>query len=1307
MKLHPSIPTEVTGRISQITLPHGGYIQYQYTGGNNGIFCGFGVVPTLTRTINDNNGHVGKWTYVSSLTADGEVEINTVTVTDPANDVTTYKFYGEYQTEKIVSDVNLGTLSTTVTCYNGSNASQSACITPPANSLPTGTVIYQTDAYTTLGTSSSASLVETLYDHNGTVFSEGDVLAVKRYDFGASYPPSGTPASETDSTYANVEGVTCGSVTTVIVDRPCNITQLSSGAKVSGTSYTYNSAGHPTATTNWVSSSISLTSYASYNPNGTIETSTDVNGAATSYYYNGNGGCNSLLLTSTSFPVDGLTTSETWYCAGGVPQSTTDASGQITSYGYVDQNGNADPLWRQRSMTDAENNTTWTNYSPGSQSPATIETVLTFNNGTSTVDNLTTLDGLNRPFVQQNRWAPSSSNFDTTVTTYDTLGRVSAVGMSCVSTASTSCSSATTTTTYDALNRPLLVTDGGQGTTSYVYTTKDVLVTIGPPPSGENTKQRQFEYDGLGRLTSVCEITGTANGGGTCNQNSAKTGYWTKYTNDGLNRLTSVSENAQSSHPQSRNYSYDGLSRLTSESNPETGTTSYIYDVYPPSTCGGWTISYGDLMLRTNNDGSEVCYVHDALHRLITTGTTATNNVCKRFIYDSVSNALQPEPSGFGVTGSNLGGRLVEAETDSCTPYPPTQATMLTDEWFRYSARGEPSDVYEATQNTGGYYHTTAAYWANGALETLGGVPGYNSWNFAPDGEGRPYSATYGSTLTYVTSTTYYPSYSSTTVTYGSASSDQDVYGYDLTTGRMNSFQFTVGASAKKLTGTPSWNKNGTLGSLAINDQFNSANTQTCTYAYDDLARLAGKDGNGYSVDCGSGGWQQLVTLDPFGNVSKSGTSAFGASYVNSSGTTNNQEQSVASCIPTYDGRGDLTKDCVNGDTYSWDDYGNPSTLNGVNLTFDAFDRELQVGTGTQVLYGPLGKLGLMNGQNTAAIRIPLPAGNTAELLGGAIHILHSDWLGGSRLSTSLGSRAMVYDTAYAPYGENYDGAGPSPSDLDFTGQFQDTLGGMYDFLYRNYSPVQGRWISPDPSGQASADPSNPQSWNRYAYVLNDPFVYTDPSGLDHCEDQGGNIVPDDQGGDNDWHCSLTGGHWVPEVPPPNISDVSDTLPLDLAPTDSNVVGPITPNFDKANVGEIRSLSILKCAAVFAPSLAKTANIQGDTLPGKVGQAFLGNTFSGIYDLYSAATRPNGSGTIAVFTSLAVNGYRQGLGGKGPLSEGISGVVQDKGLQLAFKNVGMNRLGGVTVRAAASGVGDVKLAYDLLAFLYSGYKCLE
>jgi RHS repeat-associated protein len=48
----------------------------------------------------------------------------------------------------------------------------------------------------------------------------------------------------------------------------------------------------------------------------------------------------------------------------------------------------------------------------------------------------------------------------------------------------------------------------------------------------------------------------------------------------------------------------------------------------------------------------------------------------------------------------------------------------------------------------------------------------------------------------------------------------------------------------------------------------------------------------------------------------------------------------------------------------------------------------------------------------------------------------------------------------------------------------------------RDYSLGQGRWLSPDPLGEDAANPSDPQTWNMYAYVRNNPTTLTDPTGM-------------------------------------------------------------------------------------------------------------------------------------------------------------------------------------------------------------------
>jgi RHS repeat-associated protein len=64
-----------------------------------------------------------------------------------------------------------------------------------------------------------------------------------------------------------------------------------------------------------------------------------------------------------------------------------------------------------------------------------------------------------------------------------------------------------------------------------------------------------------------------------------------------------------------------------------------------------------------------------------------------------------------------------------------------------------------------------------------------------------------------------------------------------------------------------------------------------------------------------------------------------------------------------------------------------------------------------------------------------------------------------------------------------------------FTGKERDAETGLDYFGARYYSGAQGRFASPDPLLN-SGRPQTPQSWNRYAYALNNPLAFVDPTGL-------------------------------------------------------------------------------------------------------------------------------------------------------------------------------------------------------------------
>ena len=59
----------------------------------------------------------------------------------------------------------------------------------------------------------------------------------------------------------------------------------------------------------------------------------------------------------------------------------------------------------------------------------------------------------------------------------------------------------------------------------------------------------------------------------------------------------------------------------------------------------------------------------------------------------------------------------------------------------------------------------------------------------------------------------------------------------------------------------------------------------------------------------------------------------------------------------------------------------------------------------------------------------------------------------------------------------------------------RDNESGLDFFGERYYSSGQGRFIAVDPV-MGSAIVADPQSFNRYTYVLNNPLRYIDPDGL-------------------------------------------------------------------------------------------------------------------------------------------------------------------------------------------------------------------
>ena len=86
----------------------------------------------------------------------------------------------------------------------------------------------------------------------------------------------------------------------------------------------------------------------------------------------------------------------------------------------------------------------------------------------------------------------------------------------------------------------------------------------------------------------------------------------------------------------------------------------------------------------------------------------------------------------------------------------------------------------------------------------------------------------------------------------------------------------------------------------------------------------------------------------------------------------------------------------------------------------------------------------------------------------------------------------VQWDTTYYPWGQVWQQGGTRQS-AAFAGLDWRVNDPLIPSATRELSPALGRWLTPDPLG---GDVTNPQSLNRYAYVLNNPTTLTDPLGL-------------------------------------------------------------------------------------------------------------------------------------------------------------------------------------------------------------------
>ncbi len=276
-------------------------------------------------------------------------------------------------------------------------------------------------------------------------------------------------------------------------------------------------------------------------------------------------------------------------------------------------------------------------------------------------------------------------------------------------------------------------------------------------------------------------------------------------------------------------------------------------------------------------------------------------------------------------------------------------------------------------------------------------------------------------------------------------------------------------------------------------------------YHYDSLNRL--KDAtenvtpNGGSA---SQSWKQAFAYDRYGN----------RRFDEANTTMPESFSNQALTNPTIS----ASTNRITATGYSFDNGGNTTAdASGRTFVYDAENKQISVsdpnGTNGQYFYDGDGKRVKKHVPSTGETTIFVydAAGKqiaeystiVANSTDAKVNYLTADHLGSPRVNTDQNGNIIARHD-YHPFGEEIDGVGGRTAGLNygddlvrkqFTGYKRDNETSLDYAKARMFGYSQGRFTSPDPL-LSSGRIQNPQSWNRYPYVLNNPLNLIDPTGM-------------------------------------------------------------------------------------------------------------------------------------------------------------------------------------------------------------------
>jgi RHS repeat-associated protein len=666
---------------------------------------------------------------------------------------------------------------------------------------------------------------------------------------------------------------------------------------------------------------------------------------------------------------------------------------------------------------------------------------------------------------------------------------------------------------YDGLNNLTTITNPLGGVTRYTYNARGQVIQSQDPAGVAAT----YRYDSYGNLACLTNGLGEAN----CRRYDLA-GRPISFTN-GLNQATLLSYDAannlrQVTDPLGRQtrYGYNAVSSVISFTTPNNATTRFRYDtqfnLIGVTDAAGKSVTYtydlnNALIGLTDANGHATRYQRDKAGRLITLTDSLSRSVA--FGYDAADRltSFRRADGSLSTYQRDALGRLAGID------YP-----LGADIHYRYDPAG---NLISATY--GSNWSALYRYDDAGRLAAINDSRNLTTtYTTDPGGRRTNLRVTRGAAVLYDLAYAYNAAARLSALTDNTSGQAAAIaYSYDGA-GRLARITDPGGAradyaydAAGHITGVNHRDNQNRLiaaytyaydadGNATSAGEAMPYGAFTTSYAYDALNRLTSETAPRYSIN---------YAYDAAGNLTQR---ADPLGVVNYTYDAAGQLQSRGSETFGYDLNGNLTTWQNSRGVYNYSyDYGNlltgltvPGVPGGTfNLTYDAFGRRLAI-------------------QGLAETRGFLDDGLSAVLEGSADlgqvtarYLYGNDWLA-SRYTDQLGYTAFHGDALenvryltdnngqpldayrYDAYGRPAQPAGIDPNPFRFVGQrnVYQSAAPVWPILtgWRAYDAASGRFLTRDP---LNGDLRQPQSLNDYAYGLDNPLRYSDPTGLRAPED--------------------------------------------------------------------------------------------------------------------------------------------------------------------------------------------------------------